>query len=203
MNCLHCGKIKEASDFYPGNKSRCKACVGLASAEWRSRNKARDRLRQKRYYAANQAKITAASLARYYNKKDEILPRLRARSRERRKDDPAVKLTHGIQKRMSQVIRGGCPRDWRVLLGYDPRLLVPHLEALFEPWMSWENYGTEWHVDHRRPVSSFNLPEQIRECWALSNLRPLRALDNLQKGAKWLPETTKKPPSDHMGHPEA
>lgn len=193
MNCLRCHKIKSADDFYPGNRSTCKECVRLASAEWRSRNRTRVRLRQQARYAANRSSIIEASLARYYAKKDEILPKVRARSRERRRSD-AEKLTRSIQKRMSQVIRGGCPRDWQALLGYDARLLVPHLETLFEPWMSWENYGSEWHVDHRRPVSSFKLPEEVRECWALSNLWPMRAIDNLRKGAKWVPETTKKPP---------
>jgi hypothetical protein len=51
--------------------------------------------------------------------------------------------------------------------------------------MSWEN-RSEWHIDHRRPVSSFNFlsvddPEFL-ECWALSNLQPLWAADNIRKG---------------------
>ena len=63
--------------------------------------------------------------------------------------------------------------------------LKAHLEAQFEPWMSWDNYGT-WHVDHIVPKSKFpytNLADPLfKECWALSNLRPLRGIDNLKKG---------------------
>jgi len=184
MNCLKCHKIKQSVDFYKNSRT-CKVCTRNASAEWRSRNKTRDRARRQQYYADNCDRICAKSLARYYAKKDEILPKINRRALERRTDDPMVKLTHRIRVRMSKVIKGKVPADWLSILGYHPRLLVPHLEALFEPWMSWGNYGTEWHVDHKRPVSSFKLPEQLRECWALSNLQPLRSIDNLKKGARW------------------
>lgn len=50
--------------------------------------------------------------------------------------------------------------------------------------MTWGNYGLSWHIDHIRPVTGFNLStlEGIRECFALSNLRPLEKMLNHQKG---------------------
>jgi hypothetical protein len=30
-----------------------------------------------------------------------------------------------------------------------------HFESLFEPDMSWRNYGSLWHIDHIRPVATF------------------------------------------------
>jgi hypothetical protein len=64
--------------------------------------------------------------------------------------------------------------------------LKRHLEAQFDPWMSWENYG-EWHLDHIKPRCLFRYSSMddpiFRECWALSNLRPLRSVDNCKKGA--------------------
>jgi hypothetical protein len=49
--------------------------------------------------------------------------------------------------------------------------------------MSWDSYG-EWHVDHVRPCSLFDQRDavQFAECWALSNLQPLWAEDNVRKG---------------------
>jgi len=48
---------------------------------------------------------------------------------------------------------------------------------------------TIWHIDHIRPISafSFTVPEdpEFKECWALNNLQPLWAFDNLSKGGKW------------------
>lgn len=53
--------------------------------------------------------------------------------------------------------------------------------------MAWENYG-KWHVDHIKPKCSFvylsEKDSQFIECWSLANLRPLWAIDNLQKSAK-------------------
>ena len=58
-----------------------------------------------------------------------------------------------------------------------------HIESQFTEGMSWSNAG-EWHFDHRRPVSSFDLSksEQIRMCFHYTNLQPLWALENLSKG---------------------
>jgi len=61
------------------------------------------------------------------------------------------------------------------------------LEQQFLPGMSWDNYG-EWHIDHIIPVAVFNYSSvdhiDFSRCWALSNLRPLWAADNLHKNAK-------------------
>lgn len=70
-------------------------------------------------------------------------------------------------------------------LGYSPAELVGHLESQFSGGMEWANYGL-WHVDHIRPCAGFDQtdPDQFRDCWALSNLQPLWAADNLRKGAR-------------------
>lgn len=74
---------------------------------------------------------------------------------------------------------------WAELLGWTVDDLRRHLEAQFEPWMNWENYGAEWHIDHIIPRAAFNYesPNDIdfKRCWALDNLRPLAARENLQK----------------------
>ena len=46
----------------------------------------------------------------------------------------------------------------------------------------------EWHIDHIVPLASFVIagPDdpELRRAWALTNLRPLWAKDNMRKGAK-------------------
>lgn len=78
-------------------------------------------------------------------------------------------------------------RQWQTLVGYSLEEFKVHLEAQFLRGMSWENHG-EWHIDHIRPLCSFKFqtPDdpQFREAWALSNLRPLWARDNLRKGGR-------------------
>jgi hypothetical protein len=60
------------------------------------------------------------------------------------------------------------------LLGYSALELKEHLESLFTEGMTWNNYG-EWHIDHIRPVSSFNKNTPVKVVNALNNLQPLWA----------------------------
>lgn len=68
------------------------------------------------------------------------------------------------------------------LIGCELSTLKEHLESQFKPGMSWENYG-DWHVDHIRPCSSFDLTknEEQQKCFHYSNLQPLWAHENLKK----------------------
>ena len=75
-------------------------------------------------------------------------------------------------------------------LPYTLEELKEHLEAQFDDKMTWDNYGTYWHVDHifpqsRLPFDSLEHPN-FQKCWALSNLQPLEAKANQSKGAKIL-----------------
>jgi hypothetical protein len=75
-------------------------------------------------------------------------------------------------------------RHWEMLVGYTVNDLKQHLEKQFLPGMTWDNYG-KWHIDHRIPISAFNFETaediDFRQCWALRNLRPLWAADNIRK----------------------
>jgi len=69
-------------------------------------------------------------------------------------------------------------------LGYSAEILKLHMENLFQEGMSWDNHG-EWHIDHIKPVSSFDKNTKPSIINALSNLQPLWAKDNLSKGTKY------------------
>jgi 5-methylcytosine-specific restriction endonuclease McrA len=74
-------------------------------------------------------------------------------------------------------------------LPYTPEGLAEHLENLFDEHMTWDNHGTYWHIDHIRPHASFKYDSldhpEFQECWALENLRPLKASENMSKGSLW------------------
>ena len=78
-------------------------------------------------------------------------------------------------------------RRWEILVGYTTEDLIAHLENQFELWMTWENYG-KWHVDHILPRSYFKYETaedpEFKKCWALENLRPLEAIENIRKSNK-------------------
>lgn len=74
------------------------------------------------------------------------------------------------------------------LLDFTKEELRAHLKSQFTDGMSWENMS-EWHIDHIRPVASFNYDStdhpEFKECWALENLQPMWGLDNISKGSLW------------------
>lgn len=66
--------------------------------------------------------------------------------------------------------------------------LIAHIEAQFQPGMSWDNYGRKhngpsWELDHIKPCASFDLtdPAQQAACFHYTNLRPLWRADNLSR----------------------
>jgi hypothetical protein len=104
---------------------------------------------------------------------------------------PEGYISHRISAGIKQSLRmakGG--HHWETLVGFTLADLMSHLEAQFLPGMSWENRRS-WHIDHRRPLCSyeFKTPDclQFREAWAITNLQPLWARDNLAKGGRWNP----------------
>lgn len=107
--------------------------------------------------------------------------------REKLATDPAWKLSGHMRVLIHRALRGKKQgRSWRNFVDYTVDELIAHLERQFLPGMSWDNHG-EWHVDHIVPRSEFQYTdpddEAFKRCWALSNLRPLWATDNMRKNA--------------------
>ena len=104
----------------------------------------------------------------------------------KRIEDPAFKLHENIRSRVSCAIksiktyRTGCLEN---MFGCNRDHLIDHFESKFTTKMTWENYGSYWHVDHIIPVSSFDLtdPEQCKKANHWTNLQPLEAAANIAK----------------------
>lgn len=110
------------------------------------------------------------------------------RRRKSRDENPSLRVRESVSARMWAALKGRTDGALFSRLGYSAHELVAHLERKFTLGMSWENYG-KWHIDHVRPCASFDLtdPEQFEECWALKNLCPLWAAENVRKGASYVP----------------
>lgn len=69
-------------------------------------------------------------------------------------------------------------------VGCTTKFLKSYLETRFQPGMTWDNYGLEWHIDHVKPLASFDLSKKSQQMKAnhYTNLQPLWALDNIVKG---------------------
>lgn len=99
--------------------------------------------------------------------------------------------------------KAGC--RWERFVNYTLADLMAHLESRFWPGMSWKNVG-DWHIDHKRPRSLFTYKSpndrEFKACWALSNLQPLWAVDNMSKGARlnWkpVPKSSRRMPRNRL-----
>ncbi len=108
---------------------------------------------------------------------------------ERRKKYPHVKLSQHIGRSLWNSLHGlKQGRHWEDLVGWTLQDFIHWMEPQFKPFMGWQNHG-EWHIDHIRPISSFNFTapddEAFKKCWSLENLQPLWAKDNLSKSNKY------------------
>jgi len=113
-------------------------------------------------------------------------PATRAQRRARYATDPQHAILVGARTRIGAALVGK-EKSARTLalLGVDTiGHYKSHLESQFELGMTWENYGAAWHVDHRIPVSLFNLskPEEQRLCFNYKNTRPMWAAKNISRG---------------------
>lgn len=169
----------------------------------------KDRLKEvnREYYWKNPEANRAAAVKRHEKNRDANLARMNAyraahkdeinarrrvaevgRFQARYKVDPVFTLKHRVRSLIRRTIsagRGG--RRMHQLLGYTIQELRAHIERQFVLGMNWDRFfAGDIHIDHILPVSHFNpraydSPE-FKECWALSNLRPMWAKDNWSKG---------------------
>lgn len=100
----------------------------------------------------------------------------------------------------SAIVRNGSSPTVLNLLGYSIAELRQHLENQFTDGMNWDEFMEgNIHIDHIIPMAAFNMrcEDDFKRCWALSNLQPLWASDNIAKGARMplnrLVERRKKP----------
>jgi len=148
-------------------------------------------------YQRNNKKPGRREAQRAYDHVRKLVPERRdylrqifARLTRERRSQPRGRLDH----RVSQSLRNALGpqklwRKWSDILGFTVDQLIDHLERQFTKGMSWENIG-EWHIDHIVPLASFNYTKEtdpdFKAAWALSNLRPLWASENIRKHAKRL-----------------
>jgi hypothetical protein len=187
--CIECSRknIKQYREDNPDkikeyNKSENHK---IASTVWVANNQERQQEYGKRYYLNNKEKFQQRSqTAEFKNSK-------RIYKKKRKQRDPLFKIRNNFSNRINKTLRHGktskAGQSYLKYLGYTIIDLKQHLEAQFTKDMNWDNYGTFWHIDHIIPHSTFHYTsmdcQEFRDCWGLSNLRPLEAKQNIIDGA--------------------
>ena len=144
----------------------------------------------KKWYEENKKKWNVY-IKEYREKNvDKIREIKRTYEKTRKHNDPIYKLISNFRTAVYQVLKeNNVDKNGHYfeILKYTPDELIIHLEEKFTDEMSWDNYGI-WHVDHIRPISSFNIQEigdeSFMECWSLNNLQPLWGDENIRKSNK-------------------
>lgn len=102
-------------------------------------------------------------------------------------NDKIFMISKRLRSRLSHAMRELTIENRKVSsiknLGCSPKEFATYLESLFQPGMSWKNYG-KWHIDHIIPLSSAVSEACLYKLVHFTNLQPLWAKDNLIKGAK-------------------
>lgn len=174
------------NSYYRDRYKKTKEKVAQYHRSYYARNKDKVCKRTSANARANRERTNAYRRKSYAKHRAEILQA----ERDRRATDPA----HCIHKRMAHAIWSALAHDkagrsWEVLAGYTKDELKSHIESLFTNGMGWDAFMRgDIHIDHKRPKAlfSFNSTEDaaFKECWALANLQPLWAKDNLSKGCR-------------------
>lgn len=175
LKCPKCGEIKPKEDFFKENNNplgysyKCKECK---------------RKQQKEYMQTDAYKEKISAWNKIYRRKDKFIEYRTNYYRTRRINDPYFRLSANIRGRISKAIRRNSKRGKSLeLLGCSVEFLKRHLEKKFLPGMTWDNYGSEWEIDHIVPCSLFDMNDKWHQfvCFNWRNLQPLWTKDNQVK----------------------
>jgi hypothetical protein len=180
--------------------------------EYYAQNKDRLLAEHREYYARTVEKQRAWAIERHWKNRDRNLKRMQANWDENRDilnekrrpgarerfhalygNDLAFTLTRRVGALVRRTLRFNKKKDGKMkdILGFTVDELRQHIESQFTEGMSWDKFlSGEIHLDHKTPINFFK-PQSVddpafKACWALSNLQPLWARDNLSKGYKIL-----------------
>lgn len=156
--------------------------------------------KHRNYYVQNRIDILEQKKVYYTENKKVINGKTNTYLKSRRATDPSFKMRHyiscSIRLELSNLLLKKSGKSCFKYLGYSVEDLKNHIQALFEGWMNWDNWGVydstswqdddpatwTWQLDHIIPHSTFKYKdmecEEFKRCWQLSNLRPLSAKQN-------------------------
>ena len=184
----HCGKCdtwKPLEAYYKNKKAwdnlqtACKTCKN-----------ARGKKRHRELYATEEGRERKRAQNRKSEKKRKMNGKTNAYKRERRKNDPTYRLRCYLSSNISMGLKrqGISKKPGRTIefIGCSYAHLMDHLESLFQPGMTRENYGSVWHDDHIIPRAAFGVTkEELMIVNWYKNMQPMWAKENMAKGSKY------------------
>lgn len=206
--CPDCLVSKETDFFYKRVGSRdglhtyCKSCHNkrnkTSSRKWQQSARGKQWISNHNKEYRESHKNEFREYNRVYARKYQSSPKGLEQRRiidKRKRENPTFRLNSNMSRVLRKSLENGKQgRSWLMLVDYSLEDLKLHLQRQFTKEMTWENYGTYWHIDHIKPRSYFIYKSQddsqFKECWSLSNLQPLEAVENIRKSNKLIYATS-------------
>jgi hypothetical protein len=212
--CKKCGLSKDENEFYIAtwDKTKRRATCIACHKQYHNDNLDTIRVQRKSFRETNKERLSAEGKtderragSRASNLKRRLAGKVSAYEKAKRKSDPLWKIRKNVSSKISRMLATNGQHKHASFLKCIPYTLEEmqkHLQDQFEPWMNWNNYGPyrvsiwkdndvftwTWSIDHIIPQSdlpySSMLDENFQKCWALENLRPLSAKQNLKDGTQ-------------------
>lgn len=134
-------------------------------------------------------KINGLKGRRKQKESSEQAARRRERRKQRSLNDKNWVIRERLRQRISKAIKiqGADKRaKFNESLGCSIDFLRAYIQARFKPGMTWENYGSVWHVDHVHPLAKLDLSKRRNQLAAnhFTNLQPMFAHENIIKSDK-------------------
>jgi hypothetical protein len=173
--CKKCFQIKPLKDFYNakrnknGKQHNCKTCQNEQNKEWciqhSEKAKAMNRKQKARAYSSNPDKFKERNRQQYL------------KHAEKRKESRKIKYREDPSKEYTAT------KKWRLTHPEKQKALARRNQATRTSTVK-----GKIHIDHIIPISvhNFEFPTDIdfKKCWALANLQPMWAMENIIKSNK-------------------
>lgn len=191
--CSKCKRELPINNFYQRSDGKkrhytvCKSCWHIHSRNYFLTHLSTVNEARRQWSKLNKDKIKEKD-ERYKLKYPDRNKELKKRQHEINKNNIFLKINGNISTAIWRTIKGNKNgKHYETILGYKLQDLIKHLESKFKPGMAWGNYG-RWHIDHIIPISLWEFESyqdrEFKQCWALCNLQPLWARENIAKKNK-------------------
>jgi hypothetical protein len=181
--CVKCNSEKKISEFHNnkngkyGVHSQCKICKNKYKKKYREKNKELIKEKSKEYSVNNKDKIKEYKKKYFQKNKDKF----NDRTKKYNLKNKHLKCWRDLLYMTLNKLGGNKEGKTIELLGYSALELKQHIEKQFTEGMSWKNHG-EWHIDHIKPIITFERNTKPSIVNALNNLRPMWATTRVING---------------------
>ena len=165
--------------------------MGLAQDKWHKANKEKVKEIQRKRNASEQAKAYRKEYAKKYHQQEDVIAKRQERSKtpeameyqrqwmkQDRINQPHLYRWRGLLNTTISKLKISKDDTTERLIGYSPSTLLEHLSSLDENW-------TEYHVDHKIPITWFKQTTPISIVNDLRNIQLLTEDDNKIKGNRY------------------